>query len=97
MGNHFADGPWKISESGRVMEDNQDQPIGGIVVKRMTPETAALVSAAPELYSALKKVEFSFPSRSSGEPVCPICKHNDIAGHEKNCLIGKALIKAEGK
>ena len=52
-----------------------------------------LMSAAPEMYEALKEVEWA-PSEFDGELYCPWCGDMKRMGHSDNCLRQMALKKA---
>ena len=57
---------------------------------------AVLWAAAPELYAALKAVEW-IQEIPDIEPTCPSCFNVKKSGHDKNCQLAAALRKAEGK
>lgn len=51
-------------------------------------ERARFAAAAPELYRALKSLEFN----DDGPCMCTY-----VAGHQDDCALGAALAKAEGR
>jgi hypothetical protein len=57
---------------------------------------AALIAAAPDLLEALKAVEWS-GSDGSTRLFCPDCEqHADGERHADDCVVGRAIAKAEG-
>ncbi len=57
---------------------------------------ATLFQAAPDLYAALKAVEWLSADTKGLVKVCPICGNVEQQGHAPDCIINNALLKAEG-
>lgn len=59
-------------------------------------EAVALAAAAPDLYRALKAVEWD--GLRCGSPCCPSCEAYYVPGnHEPDCTLNAALKKARGE
>ena len=95
-------GPWKENEYREIEGENgllitRSYNSGGITFANK--EIKGLILAAPEMYEALKAVEYSAVIDIDGDSVscCPICDVWAGNPHENYCEIGKALSKAEGR
>ena len=58
---------------------------------------AHLISAAPDLYEALKSVEWNGFSHDESPYTCPCCSREKYLGHASDCKLAVAFSKAEGK
>jgi hypothetical protein len=100
----FTPGPWHI-ESLEMLE-NAVIAFAGYVVSIIKPipggmeiaeANARLISTAPELFEALKAVEWGY-ERCDGElDCCPNCHEPEEKGHDKDCQLAAAIRKVEGK
>jgi len=105
MSEH-TDGPWVESPevSDAIIAVNGDRPLSGsevsdyggqVVCESVEQKNKAIIQAAPDLYEALKAVEWlESPAFDIG--MCPCCGAEKEFGHAPGCLLGNALRKAEG-
>jgi hypothetical protein len=61
-------------------------------------EDAVLWASAPDMYAALKAVEWKevYISINEAYNECPCCGNNQVNGHKPDCQLASALKKAEG-
>jgi hypothetical protein len=102
---NYTEGPWTW-EANSVFKDEHRNPIASVYdpeyPNRLTNIAAAnaqLIAAAPDMYEALKEVEYSAVLDLDGDYIscCPICDVWAGEKHKDYCEIGNALKKAEGK
>lgn len=72
--------------AGLIDEEGRE----GYVCRGFRKEDDPLLSAAPDLYEALKAIEDTYTR-------CPCCLNLRENGHDYTCKLAKALAKAEGK
>jgi hypothetical protein len=48
-------GPWTIDDDGRTIKGRDGENVGGCVVLRMIEANARLITAAPDMYKAIKE------------------------------------------
>jgi len=101
-------GDWVVYKDGKFLGnigENRVVPVGlsdteGAAIFDVQEERdAALISACPDMYAVLKAVEWSSACYdiTARKTVmgCPICGNTKESRHIKNCVLAKALKKAE--
>ena len=90
---------WHI-EHGCHIRDADDEAIALVRISNpQTPEQhehARLIAAAPDIYEALKAVEY-ISQDGWVTPYCFPCGGWEEQGHTDDCKVGNALKKAEGE
>ena len=97
----FTSGPWKAYEQTdptygtyAYWIDKAEANVEGSNMKA----NAALIAAAPELYEALKAVEWVVVDFDGvGCLFCPFCYAVEGSKHAKDCELSNALAKARGE
>jgi len=84
------EGPLDVPEvNGRILDQDNC-----VVCQASTEVNVFLIAAAPEMYEALKAIEWI--KEKDGEPAfCPICRHYVHGGHSNECKLGAALKKSQ--
>jgi hypothetical protein len=102
---NWTPGPWKIAHFSVVgKNDRLVANCGGYQtnfdedkIQKESRANTLLISAAPELYEAVKAVEWNgFDSQENGD-ICPVCCKYKVEGHAHNCKLNAALKKARGE
>lgn len=92
----YTKGPWKLNNLGEIININGECVAAPCEPGITFPNDAdiPMILSAPDLYEALKAIEYD---GEPGEICCPYCETHLGKGHDKNCVIGNALSKAEGR
>lgn len=95
----YTKGPWEIYPKNNslsiIAKGKTKDKVGDVIVAFVgEKKNLRLIAAAPDLYEALKAIEYD---GEPGEICCPYCETHLGKGHDKNCVIGNALRKAEGR
>lgn len=103
MRESFTPGPWFVVEDDRegyewnrhiCWDQNGEHRIAFMASDAGTEPNAHLIAAAPDLYEALKLIEFGDYDEISDLHSCGLCGGSERGGHTANCKIRAALLKA---
>jgi hypothetical protein len=84
------------TSEGRHVSNDGGRVIAMSIGTSMALYRAQLAAAAPDLYRALKLVEFA-GCNTSDVPCCPLCMACNSETHTETCELRTALAKAEGR
>ena len=90
MTSKHTPGPWTIDDYGTI----EAKHLGRVgFLTHASPADTDLIAAAPDMYAALKAVEWAGPRFC-----CPECLSPKVADkHEPKCRLANAIAKAEGR
>lgn len=105
----YTPGPWEIKRTCQGIPEvhSKSRPVAKPLFymgseDREVEANACLISAAPKMYEALRIAEWVGVEKT-GYVVhtvhyhCPVCGNRQEEGHAPECLLQKALAKAEGR
>ena len=97
--NNFHDAHTALIRTAELKPGDKRTVLYHAAEWEMLPADKNLIQAAPDMYEALKEVEYSAVLDLDGDFIscCPICDVWAGEKHKDYCEIGNALRKAEGR
>lgn len=95
----FTPGPWSLADDCTVVGSNDEVVVAVDLPEFISEADKRLIAAAPDLYTVLAAIQFGY----GGFGKCPWCLGWDTTNgetekrHTADCLVAKALAKAEGR